>query len=301
MLGTVRTSRGWGPKSSVTNHEPLGHAVLVRELTRVGLPRGGLLMVHSSLRSLGRVAGGADTVVDALLDALGPLGTLVVPTFTYPVANEPGFVFDPPHTPSYMGSISEAARRHPKARRSTHLLHSVAAIGPLAETIATSGGASAWDADSPMRQVLDRDGAFLLLGVPYQNLTAVHLCEVEFDVPYRKSRVVTAKMRNADGSIVPLVSAGHPRRSGHPGSDFNRLGQRMEDAGLVKPGTVGNAIARLFQAHDLRRSARELYAQHARGFLKQNGRVTRLSYGHTVETPKGEYCVADPARIYRTH
>ncbi len=283
----------------MADHEPLRRAVLVGDLTRVGVPHGGLLMVHSSLRSLGHVAGGADTVVGALLEALGPSGTLVVPTFTYPVANEPGFVFDPLHTPSNMGAISEAARQRPEARRSIHLWHSVAAIGPLAESIATSGGASAWDSDSPMRRVLDGEGVFLLLGVPYQNLTAVHLCEVEFDVPYRNSRVVTAKMRRADGSIVPLVSAGHARQRGHPGSDFNRLGQRMEDAGLVKLGTVGNAIARLFQAHDLHRSARELYAQDPRGFLKQNGGVTRLSHGHTLETPKGEYCVADPARMYR--
>ena len=83
--------------------EPLDRATLVRDLTRLGVPRGGLVMVHSSLRSLGHVAGGAETVVDALLETLGPEGTLVVPTFTYAVAREPGFVFDPLHTPSLHG------------------------------------------------------------------------------------------------------------------------------------------------------------------------------------------------------
>ena len=147
-------------------------------------------MVHSSLRSLGFVDGGPETVVDALLQALGPHGTLVVPTFTYPTAGDPMFVFDPAHTPSQMGAISEAARRRSQAHRSIHLAHSIAAIGPLAQTIATSGGASGWDADSPMRQVFDRNGRYLLLGVPYQNLTAMHLCEVWLELPYRKPRIV---------------------------------------------------------------------------------------------------------------
>ena len=278
--------------------KPLDRAALVRDLTRLGVPRGGLVMVHSSLRSLGHVAGGAGTVVAALLETLGPEGTLVVPTFTYAVAREPGFVFDPRHTPSLMGAISEAARRHPKSRRSIHLWHSVAAIGPLAETVTTAGKTSAWDADSPMRQVRDRDGLYLLLGVPYQNLTAVHLCEVELEVPYRKALRVETKMRRADGSLTPLVSVGCPPQPGHPGSDFNRLGQRMEDAGLVRVGEVGNAVARLFGGHDLRLLARELYKRDAHAFLRQDGVVTSLAYGHTIETDRGEHCVVDPTRMY---
>ena len=278
--------------------EPLDRATLVRDLTHLGVPSGGLVMVHSSLRSLGHVAGGADTVVDALLEALGPEGTLVVPTFTYPLVGEPDFLFDPLRTPSLMGAISEAARRNPKARRSIHLWHSVAAIGPLAETITTSGGASAWDDDSPMGQVHDRDGLYLLLGVPYLNLTAVHLCEVELEVPYRKALRVETKMRRADGSLAPLVSVACPPQPGHPGSDFNRLGQRMEDAGLVRVGHVGNAVARLLGGHDLRRMARELYERDPEAFRRQGGVVTRLAYGHTIESDRGEHCVLDPARMY---
>ncbi len=255
-------------------------------------------MVHSSLRSMGHVLGGALTVVEALLETLGRAGTLVVPTFTYPIARERGFVFDPLRTPSLMGAISEAARRHPRALRSIHLQHSIAAIGPLAATIVNSGGESAWDADSPMRQILDRDGQYLLLGVPYQNLTAVHVCEIELQVPYRKPVRIESRMRGANGSLTTLVSVGCPPQPGHPGSDFNRLGQRMEDAGLVRIGEVGNAVARLLGGHDLMHKARELFEADVDGFLRQEGAVTRLSYGHTVETHRGEHCVADPSRMY---
>ncbi|MYA59689.1 MAG: AAC(3) family N-acetyltransferase [Chloroflexi bacterium] len=273
-------------------------AALVRDLTGLGVPRGGLLMVHSSLRSLGHVAGGAPTVIDALLQTLGPDGTLVLPAFTYPLSRDPDFVFDPIRTPSLMGAISDAGRRHPEARRSLHLWHSISAIGPLAETIVTAGGESAWDAGSPMRQIRDRDGLYLLLGVPYQNLTAVHVSEIELQVPYRKPVWNKGTMRRSDGSLVPFVSIGCPPQPGHPGSDFNRLGQRMEDASLVKVGHVGNAVARLLGGHDLRRMASDLYHEDDHGFLRQGGVVTGLSYGHTIESDRGEHCVADPSRMY---
>ncbi len=277
---------------------PLRLPDLVRDLISLGVRPDDLLMVHSSLRSIGLVEGGPETVVDALLQALGPQGTLVVPTFTYPTAGDPAFVFDPVHTPSQMGAISEAARQRPNAHRSIHLAHSIAAIGPLAQTIATSGGASGWDADSPMRQVFDRNGRYLLLGVPYQNLTAMHLCEVWLGLPYRQPRTSEGRMRHPDGSTTPLVSIGTPPLPGHPGSDYNRLGQRMEDSGLVRRGPVGNAIARLLDANDFRAAARELTRHDPNGFLQQGNAVTELTYGYTVTSDKGEHCVVDPTRIY---
>ena len=295
MPGTPDDAAG---RASEPEFAPLRPADLVRDLVGIGVRRGDLLMVHSSLRSIGFVKAGPETVVEALLRAVGPEGTLVVPTFTYPFTQDPTFVFDPAHTPSGMGAISEAARRRPEARRSIHLAHSVAAIGPLAETIATAGGASAWDADSPMRQVFDRNGRYLLLGVPYQNLTAMHLCEVWLGLPYRKARISEGLMRHPDGSCTPLVSIGTPPLPGHPGSDYNRLGQRMEDAGLVTLGSVGNAVARLLDARDLRTTARDLARQDPHGFLRQGGAVTALAYGHTIESDKGEHCVLDPARMY---
>lgn len=277
---------------------PLRLPDLARDLLALGVRPGDLLMVHSSLRSIGLVEGGPETVVDALLQALGPQGTLVVPTFTYPTAGDPAFVFDPVHTPSQMGAISEAARQRPQAHRSIHLAHSIAAIGPLARTITTSGGASGWDADSPMRQVFDRNGRYLLLGVPYLNLTAMHLCEVWLELPYRKPRISQGRMRRPNGSTTPLVSIGTPPLPGHPGSDYNRLGQRMEDAGLVRLGPVGNAIARLLNADDFRAAARELTRHDPNGFLQQGNAVTKLTYGYTVTSDKGEHCIVDPTRMY---
>lgn len=284
---------------------------IVEGLVELGVSRGGLLFVHSSLSAIGEVDGGADAVVDALLEALGPEGTLVVPTFTYadlhdyPDSIDPRWIFDPKTTRSGMGAITNAARMRDGALRSVHLWHSVAAVGPLARTVVTGNGrtwASAWDANSPMAWVFDNGGAILMLGVPYQNLTAVHVWEVEFEVDYRETFYVTRRTPLTDDTLAPLASMVHARKDWHPGSDFNRMGERMEEAGLVGIGHVGNAVTRLFTAADAHEMARTMYAEDKTAFLKcdKDERITSLSYGHTIVNAKGMQCVVDPAKVFPT-
>jgi aminoglycoside 3-N-acetyltransferase len=201
---------------------------LISDLSRLGVAAGGVIMVHSSLRSIGTVEGGAETVVDALLESLGTQGTLVVPTFTFSAPSQPGFIFDPARTPSEMGAISEAARQRSDAVRSVHVFHSIAAIGPMAEQIVTSGGASAWDEASPMGQIAN-GGQFLLLGVPYSRLTAIHLVEVRVGVPYRREIEVEMLVCRPNGALDPVVSTSMPPKAGFSGNDFNRFGQLLED------------------------------------------------------------------------
>lgn len=272
---------------------------IVEGLSDLGIPHGSLIMVHSSLSSIGNVTGGSETVVDGLLDVIGPEGTLVVPTFTYPAdyvgSNDPKWIFDPYETDSGMGAITNAARKRPGALRSIHLWHSVSALGPLAREITTAGGTSAWDAQSPMSWILRNGGWLLLLGVPYQNLTAIHIWEVEFDVDYRKEYDVERRMRQPDGTVVKLISRVHDRVETHPGSDFNRFGERMESAGKVQIGHVGNAVARLFSAKDAYTIAKTMYGKDKRSFLQQSEPVTSLTYGHTINNSKGTQCVVDPA------
>jgi aminoglycoside 3-N-acetyltransferase len=278
----------------------LSRADLVQDFHRLGIPFGGLLMVHSSLSSIGYVDGGSETVVDALLEVLGPEGTLVVPTFTDEVAREPSFVFDPLNTPSMVGAISEAVRRRPGARRSLHGWHSLAAMGPLAAAIAKEVGSSPWLSDGPMPKVIDYGGEFMLLGVPYKRLTLVHLMEWECGVAYRPGRLVEFQMRRPDGSLAKLVNLECPPEPPFPGNDFNRLGQAMEVEGVVRIGAVGNAIARVFQGRAVREVARKLHRKDKRAFLREGDVVTELYCGITVSTPRGDLCVLDPKAIHGT-
>ena len=97
-------------------------ASLSSDLQRLGLSVGDIVLVHSSLSGLGHVEGGADAVIDALLDAVGAAGTVLFPTLTGSPADGPDAppIMDVRTTPCWTGSSHRpkwARRRYPASLR----------------------------------------------------------------------------------------------------------------------------------------------------------------------------------------
>jgi len=176
---------------------------LVGQLRALGLPEGATVVTHSSLSRLGWVAGGAQTVVMALLEALGPRGTLVMPTHSRQLT-EPSAWGNPPvpeswwetiraETPAYdprttptghMGAIVECFRCFPGVLRSAHPTVSFAALGPGAEAITAAHELDdGLGEGSPLARLHDADAWVLLLGVGHDNNTSLHLAEYRADAP----------------------------------------------------------------------------------------------------------------------
>ena len=274
----------------------LGRDEIADGLKSLGVDAGDVVFVHSSLSSLGRVEGGAETVVDAFLDVLGPDGTLVVPTFTLDRDLEHGPILDPARDESGVGQITEAARLRPGARRSNHILHSVAAIGADAD-MTDHHGPSAWAADGPFWRLHELDGRILLLGVPYLRCTYFHMLEQLMQVPYRRWVEFEARLLEPDGALRPLLTRCFIPEEGFGGNDFNKLGAEMENRGLVSVGAVGNAVARLFGARDAVLTAVELYRDDTELFLRDGGKITPLKDGLMVGKFDNEKSVVDPGTI----
>jgi aminoglycoside N3'-acetyltransferase len=102
---------------------------LTQELRRLGIARGMDVLVHSSLSSIGWVEGGADTVIDALLAAVSPAGTILMPALNGSPQDSPQ---NPPRMdvrrtpcPKWIGIIPETFRRREGVRRSLHPTHSM--------------------------------------------------------------------------------------------------------------------------------------------------------------------------------
>jgi aminoglycoside 3-N-acetyltransferase len=232
---------------------------IASDLRALGLVEGMNLVVHSSLSSLGKVEGGADAVVDALLEALGKSGTLAMPAFYFP----PPELFDPAVTPSRMGAITEAFRKRPGVLRSFHPTHSVAATGPLAaHFVEAHKTATAFGIDSPLHRLAKSGGHVLLLGVQHTSDSMVHIGEAVARVPYRKIAYskdfeVDMPVRLPDGSIGLFPPKENPGCS----LNFNVVDAPLRERGSVRTGKVGEADCQLVPAQDVIDVVCEMLAQ----------------------------------------
>jgi len=286
---------------------------IVDALTSTGLAAGNVVLVHSAMRTLGRVQGGAGTVVDALLKILGEKGTLVVPTFTFAHEAESDPVIDPTVDRSEMGAITEQVRSRPNALRSTAYRHSFAAIGRWAEVLSGVDPAlAAYDMRSSFGVMLGLNTQVLLLGVTYSSSTSHHFAEWMCNVPYRHTIDLQVKVRKQDGSVVPQAMVDYQPFSygGNRHPDFNRLGKLLEDQGKVGVGSVGNAVARRFAMRDLVDLAQSLGEDDPNIFRTAEGKTeeyTLLNTGRIVlspEMPDGagrmnryQWCVLDESKL----
>lgn len=222
-------------------------ASLAADFVQLGLRPGAIVMVHSSLGRIGWTDGGPVTVVEALLEVLGPDGTLVMPAES-PQLAEPGnkHVFDPQTTPTTMGAIAEALRSYPGTRRSTHPLVSVCAHGSRAQEITAAHALEFCEGrGTPFEKLYELDAWTLLMGVGFDRCTSLHYAESL--VPTRRTTV----------SRFPLVENGvrvwveKPDMASDNGTHFPIVGQRFAEQRRIHSGKVGNADALLFSTRAL--------------------------------------------------
>ncbi|MFD6923458.1 aminoglycoside N(3)-acetyltransferase [Streptomyces sp. NPDC059944] len=227
-------------------------------LRTLGVQAGETLLVHSSLSSLGWVNGGPVTLVQGLLDALGPDGTLVVPTQSgdlsdpalwsnppvpedwWPTIRATMPAYDPRVTPSRgVGVIPETVRTWPGALRSAHPETSFAALGPGAARIVEGHATDCRLGErSPLARLEACGARVLLLGAGYDTCTTFHLAE--YRVP---SPVVEVGRPSAEGWRTVREVSITSELFAELGADFER------DRPVVR-GAVGAATARLFPVAD---------------------------------------------------
>lgn len=121
------------------NKKTVTREMIADDLRKLGISKGDILNLKISLKSIGMVEGGADTVIDALLDVVGEEGTLVADSFveSFPVFLKyfyKGRVSDD-RSLSYAGAITNAITKKPGVMRATHPIQRFAAIGRYAKEL----------------------------------------------------------------------------------------------------------------------------------------------------------------------
>lgn len=253
---------------------------LIMDLKRIGVSSGNTLLVHSSLSKLGWVCGGPQAVIFALLDVIGPTGTLVMPTHSGGLSDPAAWQNPPvPETwweriyaemPAYradltptrsMGAIPECFRKMDGVLRSNHPQFSFSAIGPQAKRITSNHSlAQGMGEESPLARIFALDGLVLLLGVGHENNSSLHLAE------NRANFQGKVFMRNG----APILLEGkrqwvHFEDLDYHDEDFSKIGEDFaRDTGEEVKGLIGEAESRLIRQRALINYAVEWMEKHRR-------------------------------------
>lgn len=209
----------------------------------IGMAPGSVWMVQADLTRIiwalrrARHQHGPNDLLEAFIQAIGPAGTLLVPTFNHDLHD--GESFDVRHTPTITGALGEAARIHPAFTRTDHPLHSVAVAGAGRRELAASTERSSFGPASPFA-FMHRHGALLLaldIDVTYA-LTYIHHVEELEQVSYRSWRNVAIDHTAADGTRAWTTYRHYAKRPGHMNSTA-RLEAALQERGILQHGSIG--------------------------------------------------------------
>lgn len=217
---------------------------LIRGFLEVGVADDDVLFFHSSLKSFGRVEGGAEAVIDSALVSVGAHGTVMVPTFVQQVGGERAnymqrkAAWDIETSPSDVGHITEVFRKRSDSFRSDDCCNSLAAIGHQAREVmarhrTAKGRASPWEAQSyghgsPWDWLVSHNALYLLMGVDFSACSILH---------YVQALWVEHKYGSG------------PNREGltWPNYDFTIIGKRFTNGGLLRRTVVGKSTWQAFR------------------------------------------------------
>lgn len=227
-----------------TGHRPVvTRSEIVKGLRELGIEKGDQVLVHSSLSSFGYVEGGAASVIEALLEAVGTGGTVLAPTLTGKPSDGPDCppCFDVRSSPAWTGRIPETMRNWPGAVRSLHPTHSVVALGPQARSL-TAGHEECWTPcgeGSPWVKLARLGGKLVFLGVTLDCNTTFHAAEELAEVPYHlQPRPTRCRITDWHGHTFEreylLHQWGTPRR-------FAAMEHILEQEGWLRRGQIGAA------------------------------------------------------------
>ncbi len=218
---------------------------LLSDLSALGIDPNGTLLVHSSLKAVGNVEGGADTVLDALCEYMQN-GLLVLPTHTWRQMNETYTVFDVRHEPSCVGYLTNHFLTREGVVRSLHPTHSVAAIGRDAEdyiageelTTSPCPRSGCWG------KLYDRGATILFLGCSLKCNTYLHGVEEWVNTPNRLNPMAQEfTVIDAQGQVHTVMQ--HRHHTSDPVVDPSEHYDKMEPlfvaGGAIRYGTFGDA------------------------------------------------------------
>lgn len=227
---------------------------------RLGVRKGGVVVVHSSISALGYLVHGVSALRLALERALGAEGTLLVPTFTGEQTDPACWVepalpssvwnevrdsmpsFDKRRSmPRSMGQLALSVLMDPRCERSDHPLCSFAAIGPrAAELTAAHDLRDPFGPLSPLGRTRSTGGQILLIGVDQRRNSAIAHAQCCADGPQVR-RAKATFLAEVDGQRQWVT----PTRLAECSEGYQRIEDELTSRGLVRVARAGDGLCRL--------------------------------------------------------
>jgi aminoglycoside 3-N-acetyltransferase len=230
---------------------------LAADFQALGVQPGGVLLVHSSLRSFGpeinRENHGAEMVTEALLQVLGPSGTLLMPALSYEAVGPHNPLFDVRNTPTCVGALQEYFRTRAGTIRSVHPTHSVSGVGRRVEELLGDHqlDTTPCGPHSPFAKLPHIGGQVLFIGCGLRPNTSMHAIEEHVDPPYLYGDPVEYRIILADGTETTMTVRSHNFKG--VAQRYDRL-EEVQKHGLLK-GKVLQADCYLLDAAEMELAA----------------------------------------------
>lgn len=232
---------------------------LAAQLDAMNIPSDASLLVHSSMKSVGEVEGGAETVLDVFCEHLRN-GLLVMPTHTWDTIDNDNNLYDYRTEPSCVGILGTLLLKRKGAIRSLHPSHSVAAFGKDAEEFVE--GEHSCQTPCPregvMGKLLDRGGKILFLGCPLTKNTFIHGVEEWAQIPNRLSEPQLRYIVMRDGSLYFTTMCVHSAPVPDVSANYGKLEQPLIELGAAEVFPFGDARCVLCDCTEMTRIVSEL-------------------------------------------
>lgn len=258
--------------------KPVTKEQIVFSLGLGGIEKGDVVLMHSALSSIGYVEGGAETVIDAVLEAVGEEGTFAVSTMAF---NHP---YDPENDKSTVGIISEKHRLRKNSIRSLRPVHCINAIGAKAEELTRDHDKCETNCGvgSPYLKLRDMGGKIMLLGVDMNRNTTLHAIEDIMDSVYLESRVVPAPkyVKDYEGKTMEMnkFCPGH--------RDFLSFTPVLRREGALTEVRVGNALAKIIDVKKMYELGEKMLSENPLFFMCENENCAYCSNAHKLQAEK---------------
>ena len=233
---------------------------LVWDIKKAGIKNDEKLMIHSSLRSVGKICGGAETLINAFINVMSD-GLLIFPTHTWATIQKDDMVFDSKLSESCVGALTNVARKMPGFKRSMHPTHSVCAYGKGRDEYLSLD----LDAKTPASPngcfgvLKDINAKILFLGAPLSKNTFVHSIEEEMDVPDRFTSHIYHFVSKDNDIIRDYYMPRHySTKSAHISDHYAKLLSIMLKYNIAKKVYIGNSISYLVDANLCNKMVKEI-------------------------------------------